>query len=360
MNGNPHPLHGDVVDGNPNVQHHWHHDALGAVPAVHADLGMNNEQIQQAQEELVFHQAEEAVDQGWGNWQQNEDNFQQEEHQQLESYSFDQSGSTAQYLRAHGTDSVLNIDDVMSSSSSSSGSVTSTVQATQMPAVMAVVESRAFASLFTSCIPRGWPSQSSVIPQEVNINKDIVIETELPPKQGSWDIVPFKVVPAVALLRFWAETRIGPTDNIPAQENADMETENDTLSNQDDCLGSSSGEVQQQKFVTLPKVVSKTNSTIPLEESSVRRSSRLSQNKAGFKHFQLEDHPRKKQRVWAEVPVKMGDGAKLLDNPPKPTDEAFPAQIPVDILKGWGLDCNVAPEELTEEALSQGRSTHDA
>jgi hypothetical protein len=324
MNGNPHPLHGDVVDGNPNVQHHWHHDVLGAVPAVHADLGMNNEQIQQAQEDLVLHQPEEAVDQDWGNWQQNEDNFQQEQ-QQPESYSFDQSGSTAQYLRAQGADLVLNIDEVLSSSSSSSGSVTSSVQATQMPAVVAVIESRAFASLFTPCIPRGWPSQNSVIPQEVIISKDSVIQTELPSKQGSWDIVPFKVVPAVALLRFWAEILIGPSDNFPAQENAEMETEIDTLSTQDDCLVSSSVEVQQQIFVTLPRVISKANTTIPLEESSVRRSSRLSQNKAGFKHFQLEDHPRKKQRVWAEVPIKLGDGAKLLDNPPKPTDEAFPA-----------------------------------
>jgi hypothetical protein len=35
-----------------------------------------------------------------------------------------------------------------------------------------------------------------------------------------------------------------------------------------------------------------------------------------------------------------------------------PAQIPVEILRGWGQDCNVAPEHLTEEALSRCCSSH--
>jgi hypothetical protein len=73
--------------------------------------------------------------------------------QQQESISFDQLGSLVEYLRAHGPDIVLNIEDVLAgkyraaSSSSSSSEVSSTaeieVQSSFSPSFQ-VLEMRAF------------------------------------------------------------------------------------------------------------------------------------------------------------------------------------------------------------------------
>ena len=37
--------------------------------------------------------------------------------------------------------------------------------------------------------------------------------------------------------------------------------------------------------------------------------------------IELEDNPRKKQRVWREVSATKPPGLQLLDNPPRPDDE---------------------------------------
>jgi hypothetical protein len=108
-----------------------------------------------------------------------------------------------------------------------------------------------------------------------------------------------------------------------------------------------------RKEMSLPVIASSINPVIPVEESSVRRSIRLSQMKDGYQLYQLEDHPRKKQRVWAKVPLQHKDAVKLLDNPPSANDEEVLSQIPIDIMKAWGIECSVAPEELTKEALSR-------
>ena len=47
---------------------------------------------------------------------------------------------------------------------------------------------------------------------------------------------------------------------------------------------------------------------------------------------------------------------QILDNPPKPTDDAIPGPIPKEILKSWGVLCEVAPEELTDQALLAERN----
>ena len=48
-----------------------------------------------------------------------------------------------------------------------------------------------------------------------------------------------------------------------------------------------------------------------------------------------------------------------LDAPPKPTDEQIPAPIPLEILQGRGLQCNVPPEEVTLEALLKNKVQDD-
>jgi len=67
--------------------------------------------------------------------------------------------------------------------------------------------------------------------------------------------------------------------------------------------------------------------------------------------LELETNPRKKQRVWKEVAQKDKSSLKMLDAPPKPTDEILPGPIPKEIQKNWGVLCDVAPEELTDKAL---------
>lgn len=74
----------------------------------------------------------------------------------------------------------------------------------------------------------------------------------------------------------------------------------------------------------------------------------------GYKHYQLEDHPRKRHCVWTEVPVKISEAEKLLNNPPKPVDDEVPGQLPNDMLNNWGILCSVEPEDITEDTLNQG------
>ena len=83
------------------------------------------------------------------------------------------------------------------------------------------------------------------------------------------------------------------------------------------------------------------NSSTPLVESSVRRSTRLNNAKEGF-HFctvRLDGEPSKKRKKPAVV---------LID---EATGQAGP--IPLEILQSWGIDYGIAPAELSEDALMQ-------
>ena len=102
--------------------------------------------------------------------------------------------------------------------------------------------------------------------------------------------------------------------------------------------------------MSLPVEVSLTNPNTPLEMSSCRRSPRLNAS-VDKVFFELEANPRKKQKVWREVVEKNKSSLQLLNAPPKPTDEIILGPIPQEILKSWGILCDVFPEELTDEAL---------
>jgi hypothetical protein len=93
-----------------------------------------------------------------------------------------------------------------------------------------------------------------------------------------------------------------------------------------------------RKTLSLP---APSNSSTPLVESSVRRSTRLNSVKEGF-HFRtvrLDGEPSKKRKKPAVV---------LID---EATGQAGP--IPLEILQSWGIDCGIAPAELSEDALLQ-------
>ena len=102
--------------------------------------------------------------------------------------------------------------------------------------------------------------------------------------------------------------------------------------------------------VSLPKVVSISNSSVPVESSSYRKSSRFKPNADKYL-IELEDNPRKNQRMWREIASGKAPGLQLLDNPPKPDDVEIPAAIPKEILKSWGILCDVSQEDLSDEAL---------
>ena len=130
-----------------NVDQHWHHDVAGAAQHVHNDFGIDNNQAQQFVQDLAVNEdgdANAAVEQDeWAPWmaEGNNDNLDQlmeevtvvhVDHQ--ESFSLDQSGSTASYMRVSGVDYVLNVHDFSSSSS----------EATSATSVLPMQPSQAF------------------------------------------------------------------------------------------------------------------------------------------------------------------------------------------------------------------------
>lgn len=300
-NGNPHTIHGVPVM-NPNVAQHWHHDWVGAAQDVQMDVGINDQHMQDAQDDLVDLQGNGA--ENWPQWfgAQEEmldgENVEQHavpqhpDHPQ-DTVSFDQFGSTAEYLRADGPDIVLRVEDVMagnygsSNSSSSSDSYSSEVQSSPCMAFQ-LVESMAFKSLkmTTKKPPLFIPVVIPKPQQETHCNH--------------LAIIPYCLSLPAVMIKLWSEAQssksVAEADN-PMTDNA------------------------MQMTLALPSVVSITNPKAFLEDSSCRRSTRQSTSRRGFRHIQLEDHPRKRQCTWAEVRVRAVDADILLQNPPRPDDE---------------------------------------
>lgn len=96
---------------------------MGAGQDVQADVEMNLDQVQQAQEDLQMPEDEKVqAEQDWPEWPQEAqmaDNIQHEDqlpqHPDVpqDTISFDQSGSTAHYLRAQDPDITVNIEDIL-------------------------------------------------------------------------------------------------------------------------------------------------------------------------------------------------------------------------------------------------------
>ena len=168
--GNPHPLHGAVNQVNPNIIQGWQHDLAGAPLAVQADMGIDAQAMADIQNELAAQAAENIVNNdNWEQWDNQADEMDEQqadnedvimEEVQQQEIAFDQSGSTAEYLRAHGPDITLNVEDVLAgnysnSSSSSTDEVVSAMPSSQgsLPQFIQVLECQAFQKLATSSIP---------------------------------------------------------------------------------------------------------------------------------------------------------------------------------------------------------------
>ncbi|CAL4993466.1 unnamed protein product [Urochloa decumbens] len=273
--------------------------------------------------------------------------------QPQDTISFDQSGSTACYLRAHGPDITLRVEDVLqgkyASSSSDSDNLGPEVQSTLPCAGFLVVEENAFNLLTYGSIQQ--PVLSNPVLERVDISRvptfcidKSIFQSAAAVTDDSMAIIPYNPTLAAVLIRIWASAQ--PTFSESDQQ--------DTLLSDSAAASSEAVDMEGDDIATLslPTKISENNPHAVLEESFVRRSTRLSQNKDGYKHIQLEDHPRKKRKVWTEVPLTGKEAMKLLDKALVAGDD-IPSQIPNDMLRAWGIECNVAPEELTDEALSQ-------
>ena len=99
--------------------------------------------------------------------------------------------------------------------------------------------------------------------------------------------------------------------------------------------------------LSIPVTVSKRpGSKTPLVDAMVRRRSRLNPlAKDGYQIVKIREPAPKKRRTAVKID---------LDTPPQDVFDAV-NPIPLDTLQEWGVNCGVAPEELSEDALMQGR-----
>ena len=99
--------------------------------------------------------------------------------------------------------------------------------------------------------------------------------------------------------------------------------------------------------LSIPVTVSKRpGSKTPLVDTMVRRRSRLNPlAKDGYQIVKIREPSPKKRRTAAKID---------LDTPPQDVFDAV-NPIPLDTLEEWGVNCGVAPAELSEDALMQGR-----
>jgi hypothetical protein len=315
--------------------------------------------------ELAGWDAWPDVDQQQENeWQEEVDQVMEEPVQQQDSVSFDQSGSTAEYLRAHGPDIVLNVEDVLSgkfktgSSSSTSSDASSSVHPevhNMIHPTLLAVEIAAFQKLLIPNIP---PVLNFPVFVNTALIQTITSGSSVQHNQDdSLAIVPVKP-PSLhsVLLHLWAFWH-SENQTQPSSSSIDVEVEVTTANSPQPLLdatlqpGAPSVPQDTRRTLSLPRTVSKRSSRKPLVTQGCRRSSRLNISE-GFKHSQLPDKtPRKKRKVLDSAALH------LLDNPPRPSD-IVPAPVPIETLQQWGLFCNVSPSELTADELMT-RKTND-
>lgn len=118
--GNPHPAHGQPLAGNPNNFQNWLHDHAGAGAQVLADAGINDQLMQDINEEIAVvmnqnfaHNAVQANDEEEMQQGLMADWVPQHPDQPQDTITFDQSGSTTNYLRATGPDVHLSVEEVL-------------------------------------------------------------------------------------------------------------------------------------------------------------------------------------------------------------------------------------------------------
>ncbi|CAN6173140.1 unnamed protein product [Urochloa humidicola] len=440
LDGIPHPPpHGHIAHANPDVDQNWIQELAGAGNAVLNDHGINQQQMQQAMADLapnLNNANNEDVGDAWPEWEVGNAEAQhpavpQHPEQQQDTISFNQSGSSANFLRANGPDIQLTVEMILKgkfvqepSSSSSSGEVSSVPVFGAVPAFS--VHWPAFDMAATPSPKRSWSAAFEV---GQSSNADAQVEN------SGMAIVPYQPVLHSVLLQIWAqkmeeilalnaepqpndicmstakdasvnegsEKLMDETTETAEDEptaNADSATEelmDATQSRNEDisarmitdqhnvqaqrqeaiakkCLLSSFDVAAKQGTLTkvgcpprppktvisMPTAVSVTSETVPLVAKELRRSPRLNKNADGYKHCQIEDSPRKKRKgansksTSTEVSRKQDPSSLQALQVPIAAEEG---PIPIEVLKKWGVECGVPPEEVTEDLLLQKRPT---
>lgn len=127
--GNPHPIHGPPLAGNPNNFQGWMHDMAGAGAQVFGDVGISVQQMQDINMDISplgqnnNLEGDQAVG---GDDQMNLDVVEnwvpQHPDQPQDTITFNQSGSTANYLRATGPDIHLTVEEILAGIQNGDGS----------------------------------------------------------------------------------------------------------------------------------------------------------------------------------------------------------------------------------------------
>jgi len=231
------------------------------------------------------------------------------------------------------------------SSSSSTDDISSPLlRPMELPPHLQIIESRAF-QMVNVMIPR--------IQFPIVFDRPaLVVQPSANESSGSSHlaIVPYQPSLHAVLITLWASAMDNSSQHLePATVDlsATEEVENE---------GSEPAVSVMHKTVTLLGITSISSSSIPLESSSCRRSSRFKPTAEQFL-IELEDNPKKKQRQWREAASGKAPCMQLLDNPPKPDDAEIPVVIPTDVLKSWGVLCEVSLEKLSDEALHAEKTT---
>lgn len=193
----------------------------------------------------------------------------------------------------------------------------------------------------------GGPKQAA----DLELSRPIVIDSSLMKhapvdeafSPNGLDLVPWKPVGAALALKVYATY----LDKSPAMECSSSQQPAVPVSpifgfeaeQHDDSppeLAHSRPPKPVRNRMRLPSVASKRSPAKPVLDRTVRRSPRL--NTAGYSHAWLDREPTKKRKITT---LCISDS------------EGQHGPILIATLQAWGVDCGVAPGELTEEALMQ-------
>ncbi|CAN6328775.1 unnamed protein product [Urochloa humidicola] len=366
VDGNPHPVHGHIAHANPDVNPNWLHDLNGVANAVLFDHGVNQNQMQEAVEELAPNQIVEDADDAWPEWDANINvqgqapQVPQHPDQPQDSISFDQSGSTASYLRANGPDIHLSVEMIRKGQLGSGSSSSSSSEISSLPQVGEGMEGHSMnlsvfwpafdqPSIWASSNERGSTIEASYnIPAPISLKRNwsAAFERGSSSKSGTEDlskaIVVYQPVLDAVLLQIWAQK----VEDAAGQEESSQEEQLPALSEapvlqnvsnsvalseiaednmtpnmqgiQPEMQGTTAKKCLQSAFddvatttklakpglpprppksvISLPSIVSQNSEAVPLVSSTVRRSPRLNKSADGYKHCQLVNTPRKKRK----------------------------------------------------------------
>lgn len=279
------------------------------------------------------------------------------------------SGSSMCFLRGDGSDLSMeqNFEEITAAedSSSSSDATSNTMEekarfiaAQKRCASILIIDRK---GLPADVFSRG--SSSSKPPTSIMIENSALLSTLPGSQRTGWEIIPWKPILDVIALQMWPHVIARKAKTAVEKESAPVMILGDTQEWYDQGPNvSSPTEFKFQIEDLQPSPVREAfqprhrgrrshmslpahpgSSSTPLTESSVRRSSRFSKTKDGFRFVRLEREPSKKRKTYATV---------LID---EATGKTGP--IPIYILQSWGIDCGVPPVELTHDALMQAPST---